>query len=436
MADTPHLAPQGANSGISSSWPVRLAKLVFVGILWRFVIAPIWWMLKLLYEYSVMVLALAFTNTVTFIRTRWGWLVAGYQASDDMVGRWLESRVAAYMNRPLIRIPFTIGALIIGAPFMFASVLAIGFGIPVVIALAFDQLTYPQHKLAPQFDVHAQATGQELSSVDKTILVTDALVYQLEQELASATDMSFEDWKTFKFNGFWGWTPNDLGGYSILSAPRLFDNRVNRQLGVIYAVRIMTDAWSKETSKLGSADRESKDLVEARTQGFSLSSTEWIFPSSETYYRGGIERIRVYQDKLRQGASDARTNVTTKNLVAVLKAMDAMLQEPYGRLTDRNANVAWSKLDDEVYYAQGAVIVARDMLAAISVAYADEFKRGQLDLQLEEAIDSLSAAAHFNPWFILRGNGDSIFGDHRSKEARYISEALRRIEDLYEALQS
>lgn len=434
MSDTIDNLP--GNSGWRAFWLVRLMKFIFIDVLWWYVGRPIWVLFKWSYQYSVAVCTLALTNTITFARTRWNWLVHGYEPSDDAFGRWIDSRVSEYMNRRSIRIPFTIGALIIGTPLMFIMVLLIGFGIPVVICIAIDQITYPRHELTEEFRIDGPAANHRLTPEERGIIVTDALVYQLEQELNSVTDMSFDDWKKLKFNGFWGWTPNDLAGFGPLAWPGLFDNRQNRQLGVIYGVRIMTDCWSKETSKLGSADRENVDLVRARTEGFSFASKKWIFPASEGYYRDGIDAVRKYQDGLRRGDPNTVVNVTTKNLANTLRCMDSMLQEPYGRLIDRSSSVVWTKIDDEIFYAQGAAIVARDMLAAIAVAYADEFQRGQLDRQVAEAVDSLSAAARFNPYWNLRGDGDSMFGDHRSKEARYVSEALRRIEDIYEALES
>jgi hypothetical protein len=416
--------------------PIVRFFTVVLGGLWTFTGRPLWWAISLFYRAWAFLLILAAANTVTYARTRWKWLVHGYDADDESFGAWIDRRVVGYMDDPWIRIPFSFSALVIGTPLMFVMVLAIGLSLPVGTALTIDQVTYPRHELAEQFRLDGPNANRVLTPEERGILVTDALVYQLEYELNSVAYMTWQDWRTLNFNGFWGWTPNDLAGYGPLAWPGLFDNRQNRQLGIIYAVRVMTDSWSIETSKLGSADRENADLVRARTEGFSFSSHSWAFPSSEGYYRDGIEAIRIYQEGLRSGDPEVIVNVTSRNLANVLRAMAEMLQEPQGRLIDRNATVLWSEIDDTIFYGQGAAIVARDMLAAISIAYADEFERGQLDRQVLAAIESLSAAAHFNPLFNMRGDGDSMIGDHRAKIARYINEALRRIEDIYQALES
>lgn len=410
--------------------------LLLVKLIAWFIVMPFWWALRLFWRYVAVVLAIAWKNTHAFARNQLHWLRQGYEPD----GSRLDTKIANYLDDAWVRIPFTLGALTLGVPGMFLMVLVIGFGLPVIVGLAIDQYTYPKHELYADFrsdgPVALRAKATPLSTVEKGILVTNALVYQLEYELDSAANMSFDDWRTLHFNGFWGWTPNDCAGYCPLAWPGLFDNRANRQRGVIYAVRTMTEVWSQETSKFGNADRESVDLVEARQEGFGPSPEFWFFPSSEALYRDGIEAVRRYQTKLGAGSSDARINVTTADLAGTLRGMKQMLQEPNGRLVDRNATVAWTEIDDAVFYSQGAAIVARDMLAALSVAYDTEFQRGQVGEQIEEAISSLNAVAKFNPYWNLRGEGDSVWADHRAKLARYYNDVIGRLEDIANAIES
>ncbi len=409
---------------------------LLIKLLVWFVVAPVWWVTRLMWRYAALVFAIAWKNTQAFAKSQLHWLRHGYEPD----GSRLDTYIAQYLDDKWVRIPFTLGALVLGVPAMFAMMLAIGYGAPIVIGLTIDQTTYPQHEIYADFrtdgPVAERARTTPLTSVEKGILVTDALVYQLEYELDSVSDMSFEDWKTLNFNGFWGWTPNDCAGWCPLAWPGLFDNRANRQRGVIYAVRNMTEVWSQETSKFGNADRESIDLVEARQEGFAPSAEFWFFPSSEGMYRDGIALVHRYQDKLRAGSNDARINMTTADLAAILRGMKQMLQEPNGRLVDRNATVRWSEIDDAVFYSQGAAIVARDMLAALSVAYDGEFNRGQVREQVAEAISSLNAVAQFNPYWNLRGDGDSVWGDHRAKLARYYNDVIGRLEDIANAIES
>ncbi len=94
-----------------------------------------------------------------------------------------------------------------------------------------------------------------------------------------------------------------------------------------------------------------------------------------------------------------------------------------------------SELDDVVQFARGAAIVARDELSVLRFAFTEELSRGELD-NLDAAIDSLEAIIDFHPWWIWRGDGDSMFADHRAKLSRYYSEVFRRIEDLAASLRT
>ena len=263
----------------------------------------------------------------------------------------------------------------------------------------------------------------EMSDAERAILVTDAIVYQLEYELDS----------------FWGWTPNDLAGYGPLAWPSLFDNRQWRQRGIRFAVSQFVPVWSRQTTKLGNSDRESVDLLNSYNDGgFAIGPDVWFLPAAEGSYRDGIRNVRLYQENLLAGNTGrASVNITTRNLVVVMRALsEDVLGEPYGRLIERNSQLGWLQLDNEVYRAQGAAIVARDVLAAITVGWYDELVERQVIENLEQAIDSLDAATHFNPLFIMRGDGDSMIADHRSKMARYISEAQNRINEAVLALES
>lgn len=413
----------------SKFWLFRLGHFAFIGVFWRYVGLPIWWLFRLGWRYSFMVVSLATANAVTYARNRIILMRDGYIPTDDHAGRLIDDRVGRYMEYRLIRYPLTFGSLIIGIPFVFFAQLLAGFGPIVAVWIVVDQMTHPNNPLPPQFEATvgniAEARGRE----DRAILVTDALVYQLECELSSAIDQNMPG-----CTNVWGWTPNDLAGYGLFSL--LFDNQQNRKLGVQYATFRMTDVWSRATTRLGAADRENPLLVRARTEGFSLSGRSWFLPSSESYYREGISLVRQYQAGLRARDPNFVVNVTTGNLVQVLEGMHSMLQEPHGRVLDRGTTVSWTELDDTIYYAQGAAIVARNMLAAMYVAYNSEFSRGDTERQMLDAIDTLSVAVEYNPWLVTRGDGDSMIADHRRKFGGYISEALRRIEDLTESLRN
>ena len=283
-------------------------------------------------------------------------------------------------------------------------------GIFVVFAVVFvgiEQSIYPEHEVSDRL---ISNTANELTLNEKGALLFDAATIQLDKELRSTL----------------GWCPNDV----FLD---WLDNRCERQIGVHYATRESLKILSVYTTKFGLGDVENQDTLSAR-EIIAYKVDVWalmgIFPgSSESTYKKSLKSVNKFIDTAKQ-SSDLVVNIRTDDLKAILDSIkNDVLQEPFGQLTSRNNNVNWFELDNKVYFAQGAAIVARDILVVMRNRFESELEKGGLE-NLDAAIDSLNAAAQFNPWLVARGDGDSMWADHRSKMARYFSEAFRRIEEV------
>ena len=296
------------------------------------------------------------------------------------------------------------------------SVVPIGI-IVIVLALliVFDQATWETFEVNDQFTaIVSENEGKPPTVNDIGITLMSASYYQMERELRSLT----------------GWTVNDVLGL------QTFDNKVNRQLGVRHASIELLSALSTAITKLGSADEENPLIVQARQSGFSFRPDSWIFPSSESQYRGGIELIKEYQDELRAHSSEATINITNTDIETILRIIDTrVLEVPHGRLNARNFETSWFELDDHVFYAQGAAIVARDALVAMRSAFSDKIALAGATVNMDRAVDALEAVVRFHPWVIARGDGDSMWADHRAKLSRYFTEARQRIRDVADAIQ-
>ena len=192
---------------------------------------------------------------------------------------------------------------------------------------------------------------------------------------------------------------------------------------------------SVKVSKYGLGDKEDEEMKQARQSKFAFDEDNWGwygFTNSEKFFYEGIELTKSYQARLKSG--EGRINVTTADIYDILIVIkENVLGEPYGRLVERGREVGSFELDDQVYYAQGAAIVARDALTVLFNAFKKEMDKGA-DENVKVAIDSLNAAVVFNPWWVERGDGASMWADHRSKMSRYYSEAIRRIEDVAQSM--
>ena len=109
-----------------------------------------------------------------------------------------------------------------------------------------------------------------LSENDKGKLLVDSVTNQLRREMGS----------TF------GWTMND-----IVFNRFVLDNRAYRQYGVYHATRVLMDLYSTQIAKLGSNDRESEFLYQARLNGFAVDPRSFMFPSAEGSYKKALEQV-------------------------------------------------------------------------------------------------------------------------------------------------
>lgn len=310
------------------------------------------------------------------------------------------------------------GFLLLFVPII-AFIVPVGFfAMILAVVVIIDQVTWPTWRVDSRFVTIAEEVNgvkPELKDIGATLFTST--YWQMENELRSAVI---------------GWTPNDW------YLPRFwfFDNKMNRQLGVLHASRELLEAMSLAISKLGSTDEEDFRLVAARQQGFAFEPTSWMFPNSEDRYWDAIRLIKEYQAELRAGHTDKATvNLTNTDIESILLAItDRVLEVPHGRLNARTFDVAWNELDDRVYFAQGAAIVARDALVALRYAFEAKITEAGAIANLDQAIASLEGAVEFHPWWVMAGDDDSMFADHRSKMSRYYTDARNRIKDVANAI--
>jgi len=285
-----------------------------------------------------------------------------------------------------------------------------------------DRAVYPTNPVNKFFE---QKENANLSENNKGALLYMAAVHQLRKEMDTSL----------------GWCPNDkaLNPFSHL------DNRCQRQLGVRHGARRAVIALSEEITKVG---EDEHPLTKAAHEGISSSPYRWAWMglfegSTEEEYENAIAKLDKFtqlvidNDNLDQPKKlvDIRSTdfVTIIDIIADEKR--GFLQEPYGKLTARNNEILYFKLDDTVYYAAGSALVARDLLVALKSAYPEDLDRGGM-FNLDVAIDALSAAGRYNPYWISRGADDSMPKDHRAKVQQYMSDAIKYLTKFRDSLRT
>jgi hypothetical protein len=258
-----------------------------------------------------------------------------------------------------------------------------------------------------------KAAAPDLSEAEKGVLMTTALSNRLEQELDSTL----------------GWSVNDL----IVSPTRHLDNRAYRQRGVIFATRMLKTFFSTNLAKYGTVDAENEELKEAREKYIAFSEDSWWFPSSESQYENGIDLIRKYEKDLLAGK--AVYNMRTDDMYNFLTFITGkqLLDQPMGLLVQTNDEVAYTQLDDRIYYTQGVVLVLRDVLRTFVALYPEIKEKGGEE-NIKIAFRDMEQICTFDPLVVMRGDHDSVMADHRGKMARYLLSMRERVNDLAQSI--
>jgi hypothetical protein len=236
-----------------------------------------------------------------------------------------------------------------------------------------------------------------------------------------------------EMNSPFGWSVNDL----IISPTRWLDNRANRQRGTIFATRMLTNFFATNLAKYGKVDAENENLKKARETYFAFTADSWWFPSSESQYKKGIELLKQYEADLIREDANAIFNLRTDDMYNMLAFIisNQFLDQPLGLLVQSNDEVAYSDLDDRIYYTQGVILVLRDALRTFVHLYPEVKEKGGEE-NIRIAFREMDQICTFDPLIVLRGDRDSIMADHRGKMAKYLISVRERINDLAQSIKS
>jgi hypothetical protein len=278
-----------------------------------------------------------------------------------------------------------------------------------------DPTRFPE--LDPDITALLEETTPDSSQAQKGAVLSASMRNRLEQEMNSPL----------------GWSVNDL----IISPTRWLDNRANRQRWTIFATRMLTNFFATNLAKYGKVDAENDNLKKARETYFAFTSESWWFPSSEKQYKKGIKLLKQYEVDLIREDANAIFNLRTDDMYNMLAFIisNQFLDQPLGLLVQSNDEVAYSELDDRIYYTQGVILVLRDTLRTFVHLYPEVKEKGGEE-NIRIAFREMDQICTFDPLIVLRGDRDSIMADHRGKMAKYLISVRERINDLAQSIKS
>jgi hypothetical protein len=280
-----------------------------------------------------------------------------------------------------------------------------------VVGPLFLHFTTKRHNVLP-FDVDvAYADGEPFIPGEVYALTARALI---EHELDSTT----------------GWRPNDI----FLWGPGIWaDNKSNRQLGIIQALRESVRVFRDNLTKV-SATEYDPNLVDA-DKFFRNDEFKFWFPSAEGRFREGARSLQRYLDGLGEAPPTSKP-LTGRNveLIRLFQAWTDLLGGAHADLYDEEVGF-WST-DDHFYHAQGFAQVMYHLTRAIRHEYAQGLKDRQTVVELLDQVErSLSRAAVLKPVVVMDGSPSGFFANHRRNLDSYIVDARQLMYSIREELE-
>ncbi len=250
------------------------------------------------------------------------------------------------------------------------------------------------------------------------------------------------------------------GGYlsnDVMPPGIYLDNMPNWEFGVLVQIRDATRALRNDFGRSQTQSTEDADLAIAEPQ-FNFPNDSWIFPSTESEYRKGIQALQRFQARLAQ-TQDVNAQFYTRAdnlrewLAVVEKRLGSLSQRlsasvgqqrvnvdlagdpAAGKSTERPAEfevkTAWTDIDDVFYEARGTAWALIHLIKALEIDFDDVLKKKnarvslrQISRELESTQDQL-----WSP-IILNGTGFGLFANHSLVMASYISRANSAVIDL------
>ncbi|MBK8454449.1 MAG: DUF2333 family protein [Thiofilum sp.] len=272
------------------------------------------------------------------------------------------------------------------------------------------------------------------------------------------------------------------GGYlsNDVSVPGIvMDNMPNWEFGVLTQVRDFSLAMRDDFSRSQSQSTADPDLVTAHTR-FNTDHTLWLLPPAENQYRGGVEAVDAYLQRLQTGEAtfSARSDNLNSWLSKVQRqlgslsmalgasvglrhvketnplAADTQVNQTENPAPDAPTSVTGLpttteieiapdnpneiivttprfQVDNVFYQARGQTWAILHLLKAIEVDFADILKQKNALVSLQQIINKLESTQDFiwSP-IILNGTGYGLLANHSLVMASQVARANAALIDL------
>lgn len=236
----------------------------------------------------------------------------------------------------------------------------------------------------------------------------------------------------------------------------LLDNPQNFQMGLLEAVRYGVLVLRNNLTRLRTTDLIDPDVDEAYTR-FSNPPNDWFFPSAEARYKAGAEALRRYRARLASG--QAHFYPRADNLMEMISQFNSLLggantrlyncvgnfttrisEEMSGAASTPNpagqsshlmqAEVPWSEIDDQFYYAQGVAFGYHEIMEAVLRDFAPVLAERNATSLAQSIVRDFLDYSQFEPLYIANGSFGSMWANHPYQLLGLLSQSRERARSL------
>jgi len=226
-----------------------------------------------------------------------------------------------------------------------------------------------------------------------------------------------------QLDAFGGWLPNDLPG----SPGYFLDNVPSFQLGVLQVLRHGSRVLRDNLSRQRTSDAVHRE-VDSAYSAFANDPRRWAFPSAEGAFERGTGALDRFAAEL---GTTAHFYPRADNLVQLLDPLMSELGAVNTLLLEaREGNkVAWSKIDDNFYYAQGVAYAMLGVMLAVRRDFSAVLEDKNA-LEITDLILKSLQQSQFEPILVTNGERDGILANHSSNLKAYLDDARQKMGSL------
>ena len=238
------------------------------------------------------------------------------------------------------------------------------------------------------------------------------------------------------------------------------DNIPSWELGVVNQMRDLGRVMRDDYTRSQSQSKEDPDVAEGAPK-FFYDNNSWVFPTTESEYRDGIEAFARYRDRLASGDADTVFYARADNLREWLSQVEKRLGSLTRRLGNSvasnrinddlagdaaaeaagaqpdtvNVRTSWWKTDNIFFEARGTAWALVHFFRAAEFDFAHVLQDKNAEASVRQIIRELEASLDpLRSPMVLNGSGYGLTANHSLVMANYLARANAAVINLRELL--